>query len=116
MPQFTFHIFNVFAEKPRSGDPLVVFSCDELPSSDVCQALAYQMGGVEVAFFSPNQQKLKCFTPQHELPTSGRALLGVAALLHQQDPNFKSTQVSTDAGIILVEYSHESSALICPAG
>lgn len=116
MPQFTFHILNVFAEKQRSGDPLIIFNCDELPSTDTCQALAYQMGGVEVAFFSTTTQKLVCFTPQHELPISGRALLGVAALLHRADPSFKSTLISTEAGQFHVEYSHEYSIFTCPAG
>ncbi|MBM5570075.1 hypothetical protein GM173_00610 [Deefgea chitinilytica] len=116
MPQFNFHIFNIFAEKPRSGDPLFIFSCDELPHPDECQALAYQMGGVEVAFYSTFHHQLMCFTPQYQLPTSGRALLGVAALLHQQDPNFKTTLIHTDAGTTTVEYLNESSTLICPAG
>nr|WP_314898640.1 PhzF family phenazine biosynthesis isomerase [uncultured Deefgea sp.] len=116
MPQYNFHIFNVFAEKPRSGDPLIVFNCDALPNQDTCQALAYQMGGVEVAFFSANDRRLMCFTPQHELPTSGRALLGVAALLHHQDSSFKSAIITTEAGPTTVEYASESSVIICPTG
>ncbi len=116
MPQFTFQILNVVAEKPLSGDPLIFFITDALPSADICQALSYQMGGVEVAFFSPSTLKLLCFTPQYELPISGRALLGAAALLHQQDPRFKSAHVATDVGTVAIEYTNESAGFICPAG
>ena len=116
MAQFNFHILNVFAQKTLSGDPIIIFCGDELPSAEVCQALSYQMGGIEVAFLSPTKQKLVCYTPQHELPISGRALLGAADLLHRQDPNFKSTLISTEAGKLAIEYLHESSTFTCLAG
>lgn len=116
MPQLNFHVFNVFAEKPRSGDPLIIFECEQLPTHDECQAMAYQMGGIEVAFYSAKQQQISCFTPQYELPTSGRALLGVAALKHHQDPQFKSATVHTEIGTSVIEYLNESSTFISPAG
>lgn len=116
MPQFTFHMLNVFAEKPLSGDPLIIFSNDEFPNPETCQALAYQMGGSEVAFFNPKTRKLCCFGPQYSLPFSGRALIGAAALLHQNNPDFHSAQISTSIGNTPVEYTNESYSFISPAG
>jgi PhzF family phenazine biosynthesis protein len=116
MPQFTFHLLNVFAEKPLSGDPLVVFSCDALPNTEICQALAYQMGGTEVAFFSPATLDLRCFGPQYSLPFSGRALIGAAAILRHNDPQFQSAIISTAVGKTQVEYAHEAYSFIEPAG
>lgn len=116
MPQFTFHMLNVFAEKPLSGDPLIVFSCDELPSPEICQALAYQMGGTEVAFFCADTLNLRCFDPQYSLPFSGRALIGAAAILRQTNSNFKSALITTSHGATQVEYTHEAYSFIVPAG
>lgn len=116
MPQFTFHMLNVFAEKPLSGDPLIIFTADEFPSSEICQALAYQMGGTEVAFFSPASLNLRCFGPQYGIAFSGRALIGAAALLRQNNPNFKSALISTSIGNTQVEYTHEAYSFIGPAG
>jgi PhzF family phenazine biosynthesis protein len=40
----------------------------------------------------------------------------VADLLHREDPRFKSTHISTEAGKLAIEYSHECSSFTCPAG
>ena len=116
MPQFTFHMLNVFAEKPLSGDPLIVFSCDELPNPEICQALAYQMGGTEVAFLNSKTRDLYCYGPQYSLPFSGRALIGAAAILRHDDPQFQSGTITTASGKTQVEYVHEAYSFIGPAG
>ncbi len=107
MPQYSFHMLNVFAEKPLAGDPFVVFVVDDFPETEICQALAYQMGGTEVAFFSPNSKQLQCFTPQYALPFSGRALIGAAAVARHLDPEFKSLFITHNARQFKVGYSHE---------
>ncbi|MCB5196741.1 PhzF family phenazine biosynthesis protein [Deefgea salmonis] len=116
MPQYTFHMLNVFAEKPLAGDPLVVFEVNDIPSTATCQALAYQMGSTEVAFFSPNKKQLQCFTQQYALPFSGRALIGAAAIARHLDAEFKSLLLTDNARQIKIGYSHEEYNFISSAG
>jgi trans-2,3-dihydro-3-hydroxyanthranilate isomerase len=87
-----YHVVDVFADRPFSGNPLaVVLDADEL-SGDQMQQLAREFNLSETAFplaptASEREQgadyRLRIFTPEVELPFAGHPSVGTAWLLHK---------------------------------
>ncbi len=82
----TYHILDVFTERPFGGNPLaVVLGADRLSSSEM-QTIAREFNLSETVFVltstSPGHTaRIRIFTPSRELPFAGHPTLGTAVLL-----------------------------------
>jgi trans-2,3-dihydro-3-hydroxyanthranilate isomerase len=89
MPTFHYAIYDVFTEKPLTGNPLaVVFEADTL-EDDVMQAIAREFNLSETVFLCQPQEPahtaaLRIFTPAHEMPFAGHPTIGTAIALHER--------------------------------
>jgi trans-2,3-dihydro-3-hydroxyanthranilate isomerase len=82
----TYHVLDVFTERPFGGNPLaVVLGADRVSASEM-QTIAREFNLSETAFVmastSPGHTaRIRIFTPSRELPFAGHPTLGVAVLL-----------------------------------
>lgn len=82
----TYHILDVFTERPFGGNPLaVVLGADHLSTSEM-QTIAREFNLSETVFVltsaSPGHTaRIRIFTPSRELPFAGHPTLGTAVLL-----------------------------------
>jgi trans-2,3-dihydro-3-hydroxyanthranilate isomerase len=82
----TYHILDVFTERPFGGNPLaVVLDADRLSTSEM-QTIAREFNLSETVFVltstSPGHTaRIRIFTPTRELPFAGHPTLGTAVLL-----------------------------------
>ncbi len=82
----TYHILDVFTERPFGGNPLaVVLGADRLNTSEM-QTIAREFNLSETVFVmtstSPGHTaRIRIFTPSRELPFAGHPTLGTAVLL-----------------------------------
>lgn len=82
----TYHILDVFTERPFGGNPLaVVLEADRLTAAEM-QAVAREFNLSETVFVmkptSPGHTaRIRIFTPTRELPFAGHPTLGTAILL-----------------------------------
>ena len=109
MPGLPFEIVNVFAETTFGGNPLAVFTAEQVLSDETMQALARQMNLSETVFVLPSSQadaRLRIFTPAHELPFAGHPTLGAAAVLYRQRGLGESFTLETNAGVIPIGHQN----------
>jgi trans-2,3-dihydro-3-hydroxyanthranilate isomerase len=82
----TYHILDVFTERPLGGNPLaVVLEADHLSSAEM-QAIAREFNLSETVFvLKPTQPaqtaRIRIFTPGREMPFAGHPTIGAAVLL-----------------------------------
>jgi trans-2,3-dihydro-3-hydroxyanthranilate isomerase len=82
----TYHILDVFTERPFGGNPLaVVLEADRLSAAEM-QTIAREFNVSETVFVlaatSPGHMaRIRIFTPSRELPFAGHPTLGAAVLL-----------------------------------
>lgn len=82
----TYHVLDVFTERPFGGNPLaVVLGADRLSTADM-QTIAREFNLSETVFVltttSPGHTaRIRIFTPSRELPFAGHPTIGTAVLL-----------------------------------
>jgi len=82
----TFHIVDVFAERPYAGNPLaVVLEADDLDDEAMLR-IAAEMNYSETTFVGSTPEpggshRVRIFTPAHEIAFAGHPILGTAWLL-----------------------------------
>jgi trans-2,3-dihydro-3-hydroxyanthranilate isomerase len=102
----TYHILDVFTERPFGGNPLaVVLDADRLSVSEM-QAIAREFNLSETVFvlkpaMPGHTAKVRIFTPTREIPFAGHPTLGTAILL--ADLRTQSVNGESDAIIALEE-------------
>ena len=84
MTDLTYHVVDVFTDRPYAGNPLaVVLGADDLPT-ETLQAIAREFNLSETAFPMDDDEAdylLRIFTPETELPFAGHPSVGTAWLL-----------------------------------
>lgn len=84
MADLTYHVVDVFTDRPFAGNPLaVVLDADDLDTAQ-CQALAREFNLSETAFAMRSDAatyRVRIFTPGSELPFAGHPSIGTAYLL-----------------------------------
>ena len=105
-----FHIVDVFAERPFSGNQLaVVLDADGLPD-DTMQQIAAETNYSETTFVMSAPEagggfRVRIFTPARELPFAGHPLLGTAWVIAQRlSSHGRAVQLNIPAGPIRVEF------------
>jgi trans-2,3-dihydro-3-hydroxyanthranilate isomerase len=104
----TYHILDVFTERPFGGNPLaVVLEADRLTSAEM-QAIAREFNLSETVFVlkpsSPGHTaRIRIFTPGRELPFAGHPTLGTAILLAELRMPAVNGHGESDAIIALEE-------------
>jgi PhzF family phenazine biosynthesis protein len=83
MPQYPFHLVDVFGEKPFSGNPLAVIALDADRDTAALQAITRWLNLSETAFLLPPTEpdadyRVRIFTLDRELPFAGHPTLGSA--------------------------------------
>ncbi|MDJ1180467.1 PhzF family phenazine biosynthesis protein [Roseofilum sp. BLCC_M91] len=88
MPSVPFHIVDVFAVKPYSGNPLaVILNAGEL-TTETMQTIAKEINFSETTFILGDRPEkggypVRIFTPVQELPFAGHPTLGTAYIIQQ---------------------------------
>lgn len=109
-----FHIVDVFAEQPYSGNQLaVVLDADGL-SDEAMQQIAAETNYSETTFVSSAQQSdggfaVRIFTPSHELAFAGHPILGTAWIVRHHIPSAggATVRLNTGAGPIRVDFEQD---------
>lgn len=89
MPGFSYHVVDVFTDRPFGGNPLAVFpDAGGIPAS-LYQSIARELNLSETTFVLPATDpdchcKLRIFTPARELPTAGHPTIGTAFVLTRE--------------------------------
>jgi trans-2,3-dihydro-3-hydroxyanthranilate isomerase len=117
-----FHIVDVFAEQPYSGNQLaVVLDADGL-SDDAMQQIAAETNYSETTFVSSAQQSdggfaVRIFTPSHELAFAGHPILGTAWVVRHHVPSAggATVRLDTGAGPIRVDFEQDLVWFTAPA-
>lgn len=99
-----FHLVDVFALGPASGNPLVVVTADGMPPDARMQALAAHFGVSETVFAVPGAPpRLRIFTPEAEIPMAGHPLVGTAWVLRRLGWIGDAAVLSAPGGEVAVE-------------
>lgn len=110
-----FHIVDVFAEKPYSGNPLaVVLDADDL-SVETMQRLAAEMNFSETTFVMSAPEpdggyRVRIFTPAREIAFAGHPLLGIAWVIRQHSVPKGSAAIRLNLSVGQVPVTFESAA------
>ncbi len=102
----TYHILDVFTERPFGGNPLaVVLDADRLSAAEM-QAIAREFNLSETVFvlkpaLPGHTARIRIFTPTREMPFAGHPTLGTAILLAEQ--RMPAVNGESDAIIALEE-------------
>ena len=89
MPGFSYHVVDVFTDRPFGGNPLAVFpDALEIPPT-LYQSIARELNLSETTFVLPAADpachcKVRIFTPARELPTAGHPTIGTAFVLTRE--------------------------------
>lgn len=104
MAIYRYHLVNVFAETPLSGNALAVFEDAQGLDDATMLAITRQLNLPEVSFLFEAEQahaRIRIFTPAYEMPFAGHPTLGsahVVARLRQLDGT--RLNIETAAGVI----------------
>ncbi|AMC35605.1 PhzF family phenazine biosynthesis protein [Janthinobacterium sp. B9-8] len=98
MTLYPFHLINTFAERRLSGNPIVVFTPDEMPDEQTRQTLAFQMGVAETAFIAQTGTQVHVHSTQHALPFSVQAMLATAEATHPNESGLAAQAFKTNHG------------------
>jgi trans-2,3-dihydro-3-hydroxyanthranilate isomerase len=109
MRRHRFHIVNVFADSPLSGNALCVFEDGSALSDEQMQALALQFNLSETTFLLGSMAataRVRIFTPTFEMPFAGHPTLGSAHVVRMLRPDAgDALTLETKAGIVPVAAS-----------
>jgi trans-2,3-dihydro-3-hydroxyanthranilate isomerase len=98
MTPYPFHLINTFAERRLSGNPIVVFTTEEMPDEATRQTLAFQMGVAETAFIAENDKHVHVHSTQYALPFSVQAMLATAEAAHPNETGLAAQAFKTNQG------------------
>ena len=91
MPNPTFYIVDVFAERRYAGNQLAVVRGAADFTDDEMQAVALEMNYSETTFIVSEKEldrvgrcDVRIFTPEHEVPFAGHPTLGTAYVIQQE--------------------------------
>jgi PhzF family phenazine biosynthesis protein len=107
MPEYRFHLVNVFTEDgdPLSGNPLCVFEDGCGLEDATMQALALQFNLSETTFLLPSKTataRVRIFTPSYEMPFAGHPTLGSAHVARALKGTGNNISLEMHAGVIPV--------------
>jgi trans-2,3-dihydro-3-hydroxyanthranilate isomerase len=109
MPHHRFHLVNVFASSPLSGNALCVFEDGTALSDSQMQGLALQFNLSETTFILPSavaSARVRIFTPTFEMPFAGHPTLGSAHVVRMlRGGGSGALTLETRAGVIPVTAS-----------
>jgi PhzF family phenazine biosynthesis protein len=103
MSALRFHLVNVFAGPPLSGNALAVFEDGRDLTDEQMQALALQLNLSETTFLLPSTRataRLRIFTPAFEMPFAGHPTLGSAQVARSLLGCGDRITLETRAGVI----------------
>jgi trans-2,3-dihydro-3-hydroxyanthranilate isomerase len=106
MTRHAFHLVNVFATSPLSGNALCVFEDGAALTDEQMQALARQFNLSETSFLLPSTvatARVRIFTPSFEMPFAGHPTLGTAYVVRALAGQSPSERVVLDMKAGLVE-------------
>jgi trans-2,3-dihydro-3-hydroxyanthranilate isomerase len=88
LEHWSFHIVDVFTDRPLAGNQLGVFAAAlDIPEA-LLQPLAKEIGFAETVFLFPanqgNEARMRIFTPENEIPFAGHPTLGTATVVSTQ--------------------------------
>ncbi len=113
-----FHILNVFAESPLSGNALAVFEDGTGLSDAEMQGIALQMNLSETTFLFPSEKatkRVRIFTPSFEMPFAGHPTLGTAHVVRALAGGGDRITLEMGAGIIPVSAEEDEWTLLANA-
>ncbi|MBB5017154.1 PhzF family phenazine biosynthesis protein [Chitinivorax tropicus] len=103
MLTYRYHIVNVFAEAPLTGNALAVFEYAYEMSDELMLALAQQMNLSETTFIQHSDKahaKVRIFTPGGEMPFAGHPVLGSAEVISRLKGGQDLMTLETKAAIV----------------
>ena len=84
MKSGTLYRRSAFADNPKGGNPAGVWVGEKLPSVDVMQRIAAEVGYSETAFVAPNigqNRTIRYYSPEIEVPFCGHATIATGVVL-----------------------------------
>jgi trans-2,3-dihydro-3-hydroxyanthranilate isomerase len=106
MPQYSYHLVDVFTTTPFGGNPLAVFlpESDDLPDETTMQLIAKEMNLSETTFVLPSDHpgcdvRVRIFTPKVELPMAGHPTVGTAFVLAHIGQVASPSDVTFEEGV-----------------
>jgi len=86
MTEYSYHLLDVFTDRPFAGNPLAVFSDARGVSGELMQTIARELNLSECSFVLPpddpaNHFRVRIFTPAVEMPMAGHPTIGTAYAL-----------------------------------
>jgi trans-2,3-dihydro-3-hydroxyanthranilate isomerase len=110
-----FHIVDVFAERPYSGNQLAVVIGAEALSDETMQQLAAETNYSETTFVTPEPEddggyRVRIFTPAREIAFAGHPILGTAWVLRHHVAPEDPGPVRLNIAVGQIPVSFESSA------
>lgn len=78
-----------FSDGEQGGNPAGIAFYDQLPSAEIMQKIAFDVGFSETAFASPldgkNNWRVRYFSPESEVPFCGHATIALGAALARRE-------------------------------
>jgi len=111
MSKLKFYIVDVFAERKLEGNQLAVFICENGISDSDMQKIAKEMNYSETSFItSIENNTVRIFTPDLELPFAGHPTLGTAYVMQKEiiKSNIKTLLLDLKIGQIPVLFKYKS--------
>ena len=89
MPQYPFHLVDVFGQSPFTGNPLAVVALPEAEDTATLQRITRWLNLSETAFLLPTttpdaDYRVRIFTLDRELPFAGHPTVGAAWWLRER--------------------------------
>ena len=113
MPNPTFYIVDVFAERKYAGNQLAVVRGAAGLTDDEMQAVALEMNYSETTFILSEEERgdpggydVRIFTPEYEVPFAGHPTLGTAYVIRQEilDRPVERIDLNLEAGKVPVTF------------
>ena len=79
---------SAFTDNPKGGNPAGVWIGETLPSVDIMQRIAAEIGYSETAFVAPTKganRTIRYFSPEMEVPFCGHATIATGAVLSETE-------------------------------
>ena len=79
---------SAFTDNPKGGNPAGVWVGETLPSVDVMQRIAAEVGYSETAFVAPasgQNRTIRYYSPEMEVPFCGHATIATGAVLGETE-------------------------------
>ncbi|MHA2008446.1 MAG: PhzF family phenazine biosynthesis protein [Promethearchaeota archaeon] len=111
MAKCKFYIVDVFAQRKFEGNQLAVFLCEEELLESEMQKIAKEMNYSETTFItSLENNSVRIFTPDIELPFAGHPTLGTAYVIQREivKSNIKTLSLNLKIGQIPVLFKYKS--------